>query len=110
LIRVQLSLTQVKVIAEIPKTASGQIAIEKRKDGEYKRKPFPVFYNVFVDGQLMARISRHYGLIDGKLLIKGAIESAEKDLLARYASQEVMKRAIAELDASQFKREATLEI
>jgi len=103
-------MTQVRVVAEIPKEANGTIRIERRKDGEYKRKPFPVFYNVFVDGQLEARIARHYGLIDGKLLIKGAIESAEKDLLARYASQEVMKRAIAELDASQFKREEVLEI
>lgn len=103
-------MTTVRVIAEIPKEANGTIKIEKRKDGEYKKKPFPVFYNVFVDGQLMARIARHYGLVDGKLLIKGAIESAEKDLLARYASQEVTRRAIAEFNASNFKREETLEI
>jgi len=103
-------MAKVEVKAEIPKLPNGQIEVERRKDGDLKRRPITVFYNVFVDGKLIARHPRHYGLIDGSFKLGGAIESAEQDFLERYATQVATLRAIEELKASQFEKVATIEV
>ena len=103
-------MAKVEVRAEIPKLPNGQIVVQKRKDGDFKRRPITVFYNVFVDGKLIARHPRHYGVIDGSFKLEGAIESAEQDFLERYATQTATLRAIDELKASQYEKVLTIEV
>jgi len=103
-------LTSIRVQVEIPRADNGTIKAEKRKDGDYKKKPVVIHYNVFLDGKLEARYTRHYGLVGGKLMLDGAIKSAIEDLQLRFSAQVITNRAIAEFQASNFAKDLTIDV
>jgi hypothetical protein len=83
-----------------------------RKDGWPRKKPIRITYNVFVDGKLYYRITRPYGLVNGKLMLEGAVKAMVKFLEERTKIWIETNRALEEFNRSMqaLKVDQTIEI
>jgi len=86
--------------------------LPKKKDGWPRQRPVEVTYNVFIDGELEFRTTKPYGLVEGHLLLEGAVKAKVKDLQERYKGFVEANRAIEFFNAQKeaLKIDQTIEV
>lgn len=86
--------------------------LPNKKDGFPRSRPIEVEYSVVIDGELWLHFRRAYGLIEGKLLLEGAVKAMCQDLKERYSNMVLANRAIEEFNRNMeaMKVDQTVEV